>query len=163
MSHILHANELLFTNQTLTSVNGDYILMLQADGDMVLYEKVHNEDGSIVLDQTWTTGTIGLNAFYAVMQEDGDFVLSDPQGVTLWHSDTDGRPGSFLQLQDDGNLVINEISQAWMAAGAEDDEDEEEYETASVDAIDAADKALEQQADEALEDDARIPSAVFEK
>ena len=107
MSDILRSNELLLTNQMLTSINGEYVLILQADGNMVLYGKVHHEDGSVILDPAWATETIDETAWYAVMQADGNLVLYNREGVTLWQSETDGRPGSFLQLQDDGNLVIN--------------------------------------------------------
>lgn len=158
MSDILRPNEILFTSQMLTSINGEYILTLRADGNMVLYEKLRHDDGSVVLDQTWSSQTMGENAWYAVMQEDGDFVLYDLEGVALWQSNTDGKPGSFLQLQDDGSLVINEIAHAWMA-GSEEYEDKEEQDQAEEseadDTVDlAAAEPLPQQLDEAMADDA---------
>jgi len=162
MSDILRPKEVLFTNQMLTSINGEYVLILQTDGNMVLYAKVHHEDGSVILDPAWATETIGENAWYAVMQEDGNFVLHDWAGVALWQSYTDGKPGSFLQLQDDGNLVINEISHAWMADSGEDDEEEED-ETDSYEAADLADQALERQVEEAMADDMLASSTVIEK
>ncbi|MHB1325536.1 MAG: hypothetical protein ACYDGS_10320 [Thermoleophilia bacterium] len=165
MSDILRSNELLLTNQMLTSINGEYVLILQADGNMVLYGKVHHEDGSVILDPAWATETIDETAWYAVMQADGNLVLYNREGVTLWQSETDGRPGSFLQLQDDGNLVINEISHAWMAGSVEDEEEEEEDEDeVDIDeAIDLADQALAQQVEEALADDMLTSSKVTEK
>lgn len=167
MSDILRPNEFLLTNQMLTSINGEYVLILQTDGNMVLYEKVHHDDGSVILDHAWATETIGENAWYAIMQEDGNFVLYDWAGVSLWQSDTDGKPGSFLQLQDDGNLVINEISHAWMANSGEDEGEregeEEEDETDSDEAIDLADQALARQVDEAMADDMLASATVIEK
>ena len=160
MSDILRSNEVLFTDQMLTSINGEYILILQTDGNMVLYEKVHHEDGSVILDPNWATGTIGENSWYAAMQEDGNFVLYDIAGAALWQSDTDGKPGSFLQLQDDGNLVINEISHAWMADVGEDDlEEEEDDDLDNDEAIDLADQALSRQVEEAMADAMMEPAA----
>ncbi|MHB8792809.1 MAG: hypothetical protein ACYC6O_05670 [Thermoleophilia bacterium] len=162
MSDILRSNEFLFINQMITSINGEYLLILQSDGNMVLYEKVHHEDGSVVLDPAWATDTVGENAWYAVMQEDGNFVLCDMDGANLWQSETDGKPGSFLQLQNDGNLVINEISRAWMAYG-EEDEDEEEDEADIYEADEPAGKALEQQVEEAMADDLLETPIAIEK
>lgn len=163
MSDILRSNEFLLTNQMLTSINGEYMLIMQADGNMVLYAKVHHEDGSVMLDPTWATETIGENAWYAVMQPDGNFVLYSQEGVALWQSDTDGKPGSFLQLQDDGNLVINEISHAWMADSGEYEDEDEEDETDSDEAIDLADQALARQVEEAMADETLVSSIAIEK
>lgn len=65
-------------------------------------------------------------SWYAVMQEDGDFELHDWTGVVLMQANTDGQPGSFVQLQDDGMLDINEIAHTWMAHGKEDGDGEQE-------------------------------------
>jgi hypothetical protein len=40
------------------------------------------------------------------MQEDGNFVLYHVNGKLLWASNTSGKPGCHIVLQDDGNLVI---------------------------------------------------------
>jgi hypothetical protein len=40
------------------------------------------------------------------MQDDGNFVLRGPGLEVLWASGTDGNGPSFLQVQDDGNVVI---------------------------------------------------------
>lgn len=47
MTDILRSNEMLFTNQMVVSANGEYVLVLQADSNLVLYEKVHHEDGNV--------------------------------------------------------------------------------------------------------------------
>ncbi len=161
MSDILRPNELLFTNQMLTSINGEYLLFLQEDGNMVLYEKVHHEDGSVMLEVTWATETSGENSWYAIMQEDGNFVLYDLEGVALWQTDTIGKPGSFLQLQNDGNLVINEISHAWMAESGEDEDEEDD--AGGAEAIDLAEQNLARQVDEALAGDMLASSAALDK
>jgi hypothetical protein len=41
-----------------------------------------------------------------VMQGDGNFVLYDIHGNSLWNSHTNGDAGAYLAVQDDGNLVV---------------------------------------------------------
>jgi hypothetical protein len=50
----------------------------------------------------WAAPATGLQA---VMQHDGNFVMYGAYGAT-WNTETWGNPGSFLSLQDDGNLVV---------------------------------------------------------
>ena len=40
------------------------------------------------------------------MQTDGNLVLYDTSGQPYWDSNTQGNPGAFLNVQDDGNLVV---------------------------------------------------------
>lgn len=155
MSDILRQNQFLMTYQMMTSPNGEHMLMLQGDSNLVLYEKVRHEDGSVVLDPSWASNTVDQDALFATMREDGNFVLVDADGAILWESGTDGRPGSFLQLQDDGNLVINEVCHAWTAS-MEDDEDEaagDEATETEVEDIESAD-------DEAADDEAADEEAM---
>jgi hypothetical protein len=44
--------------------------------------------------------------FNAVMQTDGNFVLYDTHGHSLWSSGTSGHAGADLAVQEDGNLVV---------------------------------------------------------
>jgi outer membrane protein assembly factor BamB len=49
----------------------------------------------------------GMRAAEAVMQTDGNFVVYDlDTGTPIWHTHTDGHPGAYLNIQDDGNLVV---------------------------------------------------------
>ena len=41
-----------------------------------------------------------------IMQTDGNLVLYDTSGQPHWASKTQGNPGAFLNVQDDGNLVV---------------------------------------------------------
>ncbi|MCL5882993.1 MAG: hypothetical protein M1539_03345 [Actinobacteria bacterium] len=139
MSDILRQNQFLLTSQMISSPNGNFFLVLQPDSNLVLYEMVHHEDGSLVPDAVWATNTVDQDAWFAAMQEDGNFVLADENGAKLWETETDGKPGSFLQLQDDGNLVINEVFHAW-TAGMEDDDDEAGDEDEAGDDAEAGDE-----------------------
>lgn len=82
---------------TLVSRNGQFILVLQADGNLVLYKNTGRA--------LWASGTNGRAVQLAAMQPDGNFVIYDFP-TPLWASNTAGRPGSFLVVQDDGNVVI---------------------------------------------------------
>lgn len=88
--------ELAADNQ-VTSANGQYTLVMQQDGNLVLYAK----PGKAI----WDTHTQG-RGLKAVMQKDGNLVVSTPAGKPLYDTATGGHPGAQLAVQNDGNLVI---------------------------------------------------------
>lgn len=95
---ILAPNTALLPGQSISSDNGRYVLVMQADGNLVYYR---------TSDWTprWNSQTQSPGAL-APMQGDGNLVVYDTNGVPLWHSQTYGNPGAYLAAQDDGNLVI---------------------------------------------------------
>ena len=97
-SNRLSAGERLAGGQRLTSDSGRLSLVMQTDGNLVLYAP-----GSSV---RWHTNTNGNPGAYAVMQGDGNLVVYTAQGAALWQSQTYGKGASFAQLQDDGNFVL---------------------------------------------------------
>jgi hypothetical protein len=90
----MHGGDSLGPGDDIVSPNGHYKLVMQADGNLVLYH-----DG----DAIWSTGSKGAGASLA-MQTDGNLVIYN-NGAT-WSSNTADFPGAELDLQDDGNLVI---------------------------------------------------------
>lgn len=96
----------LYPNQYLESDNGNYKLLLQTDGNLVLYYQ-----GAAI----WNTGTYGESVEYLAMQGDGNLVLYNTAGAAIWNSGTEGNGPSFLNMQDDGNLVLytNSIHATW--------------------------------------------------
>jgi hypothetical protein len=95
----LFPGQALSPGQELRSDNGLHTLILQADGNVVLYGR----DSRAL----WSTNTWGLkNPREFVMQADGNLVLYDTSNVARWSSGTWNNPGAFLNVQDDGNLVI---------------------------------------------------------
>jgi nucleoid-associated protein YgaU len=80
----------------LTSPNGAYSVILQDDGNLVLYA------GETAV---WSTETNGQPVVRAEVQEDGNFVLYT-EDKPVWHSDTKGAKDVRLILQDDRNLVL---------------------------------------------------------
>ena len=92
------AGQSLGVGNQLTSCDGRFRLVLQGDGNLVLYK-----NGTQAL---WHTSTFGNAAHFAWMQPDGNFVLYNTAMQALWHAGTFGNPGAHLALQNDGNLVI---------------------------------------------------------
>jgi Beta-galactosidase len=97
----LIANHELTSNQSLTSCNGDYTLIMQGDGNLVLYQ-----NGTAL----WASNTSGSAADEAIMQGDGNFVLYTSSGSPVWSSGTAGNDGAYLVVQNDGNVVIYSAS-----------------------------------------------------
>lgn len=83
-------------NQRITSPNGAYRLVMQTNGDLVLYK------GTAAL---WWTGTI-KNGVKAVMQADGNLLVRRSDNSASWSSKTNGFNGSVLKVKNDGNLVM---------------------------------------------------------
>lgn len=81
----------------IMSNNGSNMLVLQSDGNLVLYT---------LGNAKWSSGTAGSGSNNSlIMQGDGNLVLYSSSGKVLWASGTKGS-GNYLQIQDDGNLVI---------------------------------------------------------
>lgn len=94
----LSSDQWLRVNQKLDSSNGEFKLIMQGDGNLVLYRNSDN----VAL---WSTQTHGNPGAEAVMQGDGNLVVYR-NGNALWSSVTHGNPGARLIMQTDGNLVI---------------------------------------------------------
>jgi hypothetical protein len=102
----------LLEGDMLMSPNQQYQLILQGDGNLVLYPVTDgNEEGQPL----WASGTNGYYVTQAIMQADGNFVIyadlqeslgSPPGPGPVWASNTAGNPGSSLYVQNDGNVVI---------------------------------------------------------
>ncbi len=95
----LQADDQLKTGESLVSTNSRVRLIMQPDGNVVLYR---SEDGRAM----WASNTDGQPVDHLVMQGDGNLVAYSPDGQAFWASNTDGNPGASVVLQDDGNLVI---------------------------------------------------------
>jgi nucleoid-associated protein YgaU len=96
MGDTLQKGEKLEVGQSLTSNNGAYRLVLQEDGNLVLYAGEQS---------VWATATDGQDVKRAEVQEDGNFVLYTPD-KPVWASQTAGADNVRLVLQDDRNLVL---------------------------------------------------------
>jgi hypothetical protein len=106
----------LVTGQAYTTPNGQYTLIMQVDGNLVVYQ--NNSDGTKTAK--FSTGTYANNPYgrgvgdHAVIQADGNLVVyncnndGDKPGDSVWSSNTytSGDSNSELVIQNDGNLVI---------------------------------------------------------
>lgn len=135
-----------FTSATsIISSNGDYQLLMEADGNLVEnslhgispIEIDYSTDGNSyvgggntsaegnwtvtgsyvgeIVTQIWQSNTVGYTGARAVLQGDGNFVIYSASNAVLWASNTAGHPGSTLAVQDDGNVVLYDGEQALWA------------------------------------------------
>lgn len=95
----LAADERLYAGDSVASQNGEYRLIYQTDGNLVVYRQ---HDGIPM----WHSNTGGTSPGEAVMQGDGNLVVYDGGGTPRWHSATDGNGGAFAELGNDGVLRV---------------------------------------------------------
>ncbi|NTV74642.1 MAG: hypothetical protein HGA66_10595 [Holophaga sp.] len=100
----------LAKGQSLTSRNGTYRLDVRDDGKVAVYRLAP----AAVLH--WESpGDAFQGPGSLTMRQDGDLVLADAEGATLWHTATAG-PRARLVLEDDGALCVwSGTSRLWMA------------------------------------------------
>ena len=101
----LNPGEVLRRGEYLMSSNHRYTLIMQRDGNLVLYDARKNP--------LWASNTQGQRVEKCMMQRDGNLVLYLYNGQPVWASNTNGKPGSFLLLQNDGNMVIYQPQPVW--------------------------------------------------
>lgn len=119
--------------QTITSPNGQYVLIMQGDGNLVYYRKA---DSAV----RWHTGAWGAPGSYLIMQSDGnaatyftqpvtppkkgDPILYKPITnpiITTWYSATTGNPGAHMEAKDNGDLVVALNGRALWSIGPDPD------------------------------------------
>lgn len=94
-SDTLPAGQQLSPNQYLLSTDARFALILQTDGNLVLYSG----------HALWQSGTAGSGATHLVMQTDGNLVLYTASNAPVWQTSTSGTGQAHLVVQSDGNLV----------------------------------------------------------
>jgi hypothetical protein len=95
-ANTLTSGQTLPANQYLRASDGRSALLLQTDGNLLVYG-----GGYKVL---WASGGTGANR--AVMQTDGNLVLYRANNSPAWWTNTGGHNSSTAVLQNDGNFVI---------------------------------------------------------
>ena len=108
VKNLLKPNEYLTSNKYLVSDNKAFFLIMQSDGNLVVYKGSGPSDNKGVL---WSSGTSGKGESFAIMQSDGNFVVYKgsapaPPQMPTWNSKTSGKGESFAIMQDDGNFVV---------------------------------------------------------
>lgn len=89
----------LYKGQAIETANRKYRLILQTDGNLVLYD---NNNRAL-----WASWTDGKKASFLAMQPDGNLVLYDNEQMPIWSTHTSGKStNARLIVQPDGNLVL---------------------------------------------------------
>lgn len=102
----------LFTNRDHLTSQQQLSVHQQLVSNKRLYNLIMQNDGNLVLYRThfglplWASNTNGNPVDHTVMQSDGDLVAYSPQGGRYWNTGTGGHPGARVVIQDDGNLVV---------------------------------------------------------
>lgn len=76
----------------------------QDDGNFLIYKSENGQNTLI-----WHSGTFQYNPGYALIQEDGNLVLYDGQGLPYWNLGTGGRPrsdGPFSLVLEQNNISV---------------------------------------------------------
>jgi hypothetical protein len=94
----IDTGQALAPDQSVSSPDGQYRLVYQRDGDLVLY----GPDRARV----WSIETAGETAGRAIMEADGGFVVYDADDSEVWTAGTDGHPGAYLVVENDGRVAI---------------------------------------------------------
>jgi hypothetical protein len=95
---MMQPGDVLRPGWSIYSPNEDYQLIMQADGNLVLYDGAGKA--------LWASNTDHHPGAYLKMQTDGNLVVYPPTGHALWASGTDKDAGDHLSLQSDANLVL---------------------------------------------------------
>ena len=90
--------ESLQAGQAKVSQDGRFTLVMQGDGNLVLYTAAGQA--------LWHTSTYGSGASHVVLQHDGNLVIYTPAGHAVWHTSTHGTAADRLIVQTDSNLVL---------------------------------------------------------
>ncbi len=101
-----HVNNILwpgniYPGQKLETADREFNLILQGDGNLVLYSPTK---------ALWSSKTNGKRISYLTMQSDGNLVLFDINNKPVWHTGTGGKGSAHLVIQQDGNLVLYKSS-----------------------------------------------------
>lgn len=97
---LLHAPQMMFGGQCITSPKGQYMLYIGPDGNLFIYDIAHSIG-------TWGPGTAGNYGAFLNFQMDGNLVVYDSTGtVGLWNSVTSNTGADLLNMEDDGRIIL---------------------------------------------------------
>lgn len=114
--HDMLPGELMLPGQSIVSPDGQFMLIYQTDGNLVIYRA---SGGNPFANVTWASSTNGTSAGVCVMQRDGNLVVYDADLMPQWASGTNGNQDIALRLQTDGNLVLHRGDQViWQTSPA---------------------------------------------
>jgi hypothetical protein len=108
--HLTASRDLIDPHSTIESPSGVFALTVSGTS-VEINEDEPLSDGTLTGAENWwqfaTTGYKLHDRSTLTMQRDGDLVLRQSTGRTIWSSHTAGKgKDDYLQLKDDGDLVI---------------------------------------------------------
>lgn len=87
--------------------NSSYTLVMQNDGNLVIYK---TPNGTTTTSPIWSTGTQGKGTapYRCLMQADNNIVVYDNVNNLIWQSSTRGKGNGYctMIMQSDGNFVL---------------------------------------------------------
>src|SRR5919112_4257868 len=98
MSDTLKTDQTLRAGQELVSANGQSHLVMQSDGNLVIY----TPHGPVWDTKTWNMPP-STRPTYFILQSDGNLVLYNDTGFVGWSPNVYGKGGTHLVMQDDEN------------------------------------------------------------
>lgn len=107
-SDTLQHGQYLLRNQYILSSDARFALILQNDGNVVLYGYNYTA--------LWSSGTGGSSGNKLLMQDDGNLVLYGASGA-IWATGSSGSGAPSLKVQNDGNVVLYRPSGATWSSG----------------------------------------------
>jgi len=96
----------LYANQGIYSPSGKFVLWMQSDSNLVLY----NITSSGWVPAGWSANTVGSGATVAYFQSDGNLVLYTASGTPVWQSVTYTNPCASIAVTDTGKATITNTS-----------------------------------------------------
>jgi hypothetical protein len=101
IANCLSKNEEINVGDCIMSLNKEYKLCMQHDGNLVLYNSKNKA--------IWSSETNGLPIKKCVLQADNKLTLIDDNNNIKWQSKSNSKSSSYLLLNNDGSLVINKV------------------------------------------------------
>lgn len=108
----------LSAGEAAASPSGRWQLMLQRNGNLVLYDSLGQFGSDFSMASSallagqralWSSNSSGVSGTRLVMRWDGDLVLYGRVGTrtqAVWNSRTGGNPGALLQVCDEGTVQV---------------------------------------------------------
>jgi hypothetical protein len=115
MADRLLPSEQIGVDGSLTSQSGQFLLTLQGDSNIVLYNGATTPWTVVWAANTWHRGVVRL-----IMQGDGNLVAYTASSAPVWATNTWNHPGAWLKLEDDGRLVVYDANgmELWATGAA---------------------------------------------
>jgi hypothetical protein len=117
---LIPSNTTMRNNQWATSTDREFVLIMQADGNLVFYRVVGDpptvSNSEFTGEILWATGTNKYPDAYFQVQADGNLVVYDASGERQWWSGTDdASSGVFyaLEVSNTGKLLHYKATSDW--------------------------------------------------